>query len=272
MNSRTAILFFFLHCFIFSLILFMMVIFCLVIHSSLIPSTNICWEPTVCWAQQWAKQREKYFFIWPWVNTEVISKANSRTGTVLVAVLLLWEIGEQSNSYRRRKRSVVSLLSSFRALITVGSKQVRHRSSSWEFSNLIQRIQRRPSSLLGFWKRKTQPQRHTCFTVTLTPIRPHLWILPSYWRWLFMTRGGWTRGGDCKSVLSLSFQASVLFRPLGGDIELRKWCWFCMRWGTVLCGPDLVLNSPHCTEETVATPKINLSHPLLIPISVYFGT
>lgn len=39
-------------------------------------------------------------------NTEVISKANSRMGTVLAPVLL----GEHSSSYRRSKRSIVSLL------------------------------------------------------------------------------------------------------------------------------------------------------------------
>lgn len=43
-------------------------------------------------------------------NTEVIPKANSRMGTVLAAVLLPWETGEHSSSYRRSKRSVVGLL------------------------------------------------------------------------------------------------------------------------------------------------------------------
>lgn len=54
-------------------------------------------------------------------NTEVISKANSRMGTVLAPVLL----GEHSSSYRRSKRSIVGLL------IVSGD------SSWWEANRLV---------------------------------------------------------------------------------------------------------------------------------------
>lgn len=54
-------------------------------------------------------------------NTEVISKANSKMGTVLAAALL----GEHSSSYRRSKRSIVGLL------IVSGD------SSWWEANSLV---------------------------------------------------------------------------------------------------------------------------------------
>lgn len=183
----------------------MMVIFCLVIHSFIHPFHKFMLR-TYCvlstLGSSVSKAEGKILLYLALSNTEVICKANSRMGTVLVAVLLLWEIGDQSNSCRRRKCLIVGLLI------------VSEDSSQWEANRRGIGIvaENFPSWSVGSRYRggvvssgilKAQnpdPATHLLhghtYAYKATPLNSSQ----------LLTRGGRTWGGGCKSVLGLESQ------------------------------------------------------------------